>query len=732
MTDRELMNKFLESGYVITDPNKFYREIKTIGLANLLNELNIDTTVKKDYKEFEVEIITFLREVRDILVNDENYNALEADILSDLTELIRQIGDKYILSNKADEERLNLNISLSNAKGELNNFNRDLVNLEEELATVRLNLSSLRRELDSLSASTLSDVDRTKRTFEIMEEIPKLQEKINDINTKIYDLKDQITAQNNTIETLEETLKNVKEVDVPVYDDEFRLNVINDVNRLYSLVSESSLSVNAKNSINRLTHNFNALESLPFVKSDSLKSDLQRIYDRFGITKTNVEVKSDDEMVNENNEYNLEDIINEFKDYKEEDISDYNSFVDSVVGTKVSIEDKKEKEENNLPKKVIFTGKMGDISVNPMAFPGLEIDKEYEVTFEDEIYYHLKDFDTSFYKDAFKLSDRKDKEEEIITPHEEPAEPVVNVDNAEPASVEEENVPSRYHIGDEVVYFDRANLLPEEAEYINIVYFANGIEKNKKYKVKEVFDNGSLKLEGLDAIFPDEAFMSGEEYDKMKEFIVESPKEDVNDNDNFVIYLGPDDNGLEPMMIYKVVEISGNRALLQDIEGNTIEVNNYNEEYFKSYDLTIDEELQEEMPVEEEVVDLPEVILVEKLDNLDKKSSKLFILGLVGFIGTLLANPLLKAAALPIVLSSIGVSALGIITKSKFVKSFVTTKMYKRVKDELQKEEKILNGDIDLSVDELADLKCAIDSLNISINEIDRIAEEQGLSARMI
>ena len=166
MNEREAMQRFLEGGYVITNPNKFYREVRAVGLDYLLNELELNnnrTNAQFDYKAFEDDILSYLREIRSLVVNDENYNSVESDLLANITNLIREVGDKYVISNRADEERLNINLNIASAREESDSLNRDLASAEENLASARRRQGELRRELNELNNSAISNVERTQR-----------------------------------------------------------------------------------------------------------------------------------------------------------------------------------------------------------------------------------------------------------------------------------------------------------------------------------------------------------------------------------------------------------------------------------------------------------------------------------------------------------------------------------------------------------------------------------------
>lgn len=887
MNDRELMNRFLESGYVINEPNKFYREIRAVGLDGLLNELdNIsnETNNSFDYQGFENNFLNYLREIRNIVVNDENYNVVEPDMLSAFTDLLRELGNKYILSNRATEERLNANLDLTAARDELTSLNRELASLEEQLASSRSSHNALRNELIELDTdNTISPIDKTARTFQIMEEVPRLQNEIRDISARIANLREQISNQNRVIENLERSLNEVREVEVPVIDINFQNTLNNDIQRVSNLINESSLSSNTKIEVRRISNNFMAMENIPFANEASRDNSLRRIYDRFGITRTkeyvvdnsaqisasyepteeihekaseeNIEPKEENviesqepdvvkeetievkiippiEKVKSKDDSEIDAIIAEFKNEKAPIDADFDevwqNLKDDFNKKPITFHSKPIIEEKNSAAKIVtFTGKMHNVTVNPKAFEGLEIGRDYEVEFEDEVNYRLKGFDTSFPKDAFALiSNKKEVKEENksnlagrikIVKIEEPAEEEKKEEEKEKvinkptlklvfyhnpdsitelyrtndnmrigeiyefdASYENEeflkltngnfykkeyfitedeykkilaerknNAPkikSRFKVGEDVVYFDRANLTDKEKEDIDRIYFKNGIKKNTKYKIVKINDDGSLLLEGISASFPSEGFMSGKEYDDIQNIINTNlgnkpvSKENLDDiakkfkeNSELVQYVGPTTERLQNGMLYSVEISFGKGALLVDQFGNQMMIDDYTLKNFKPYKVEKKEALalpEESVVLTEE--DLPEVILVEQLDHLDKKSSGIFALGLVGLGVTIFTNPIVGAAALPMLLSSLGVSTLGVISKSKFVKSFYTSKMYHKVKKAIENQEDYLNIHQDLTVDELAEIKGTLRNLNNSLNEIKKICEENGLTSKIL
>lgn len=156
----------------------------------------------------------------------------------------------------------------------------------------------------------------------------------------------------------------------------------------------------------------------------------------------------------------------------------------------------------------------------------------------------------------------------------------------------------------------------------------------------------------------------------------------------------------------------------------------------KKMDIVEEESLEDStslVPIDDkndEVIDnLDEVILVEKFDKLEKIPGYLLGLGLVGIVGTILTMPYLAAFDIPLLLSSMGISATGIFANSKFLPSFIASKNYRKVKRLLdQKEEEIMNQD--LSVDELANLKYQIDISREELNTIEKVCNERGFNPR--
>ena len=128
--------------------------------------------------------------------------------------------------------------------------------------------------------------------------------------------------------------------------------------------------------------------------------------------------------------------------------------------------------------------------------------------------------------------------------------------------------------------------------------------------------------------------------------------------------------------------------------------------------------------------ELKEVTLVEKLDSLDKNGGLLFATGLTGVALSILAGPLVGAVSAPLLVSSIGASLAGIVGKSKFAQSYVASKMYKKINRLLkEKNEELQNQD--LNVEELANLKYAIDDFENNLNSIKQTCDEKGISPRL-
>ena len=897
MNDRDLMDRFFESGYVITEPSKFYREVRTIGLERLLSELennSNESTRSFNYQDFEQRFLDYLREIRNVVVNDENYNIVDSSVLSTFIDTLKELGDKYILSNKANEERLNINLDLTRTREELTSFNRELASMEEELAKLRSNHNNLRNELIELdNDATISPVDKTERTFQIMEEIPSLQTDIRLLNNRISNLREQIRNHVSLIENFEKSLTEVKEAQIPTIDNNFQKSLREDIQKISDLISDSSLSTNAKNEIRRLSNNFIAIESVPFANESSRENSINELYNRFGITRSgdyvstikveqNVEeakvqesTQTKEEIVNEPQEIKEETIEVKITPKNEEKVKIENKRIDDRLIDSIIDEFKNEKapidadfdeiwknikeDFNNKPikiynkplvknesksaKMVIFTGKMHNVTVNPRAFEGLVINKEYEVDFEDEVNYRLKGFNTSYPKDAFVLAKTKvdvnsdvvektkenvkivkieePKVKEKIEVKEEVKKPTLKLvfyhkaddvtelyktnDNMKIGKVYEfdasyedkeflklkngnfykkeyfvtideykklleerkkkaktvvtkENK-SKFKVGEDVVYFDRANLTDEEKKKMIDTYFKNGIKKNHKYKIIKINEDGTLVLEGLKGSFPKEGFLTGKEYDDIKEIInknfgnkkVDSHDLDAiakkfKDNSKLVEYVGPTTERLQNGMLYAVEIVFGKGALLIDQFGNQMMIDNFNPTDFKQYkakentkalvaeNVPINEEESSEIKEEPSIVEeeLPEVILVEQLENLDKVSSTIFVSGLAGLAVTILANPIIGATALPMLLTSLGVSSLGVITKSKFAQSFYTSKMYNKVKKALDNVDATLKSNKDLSVDELTEIKGAMNSLNNSLNEIKKICEDNGLTSKIL
>ena len=651
MTDRELMRALIENGFVTVNPNKFYREVKAVGLSKIVDMLGINNrnnTVTRDYHEFEESIQNYLREIRSLVVNDEDYDRIESEVISEITRNIREAGNKYILSNMANEERLNINENIISARDELNSLNKELVNAEEALANAKRMRADLNRELNALTYdSSIDNMERTERTFEIMDRIPEIDRQVNDAQNKIKDLRDRINGQNMAIEALETAYNNVKEVETPVIDKEFNDEFKEYINRINDAINNSSLSQSTKKEVRRLSSNLISIESMPFINNDINNKRIDELCERFGLARTSgyklpsaekpalpeaskieethekqdgyeaeieevveeptkesqvpineegtieesipvVIVKEKENDVSEPSNATLADeekkeepkgIIDRLSEIlntwptaethedtenktEEEKVGSYDDFFDDVVQSVARV-DLNEPKTNKEPKRVIYTGKIGNMAVTSNVFNGLEVGKEYEVEYEDEVNYHLKGFVASYVKNAFKPANEAVYTEEAI---EEVVEPK-----------------SKFKVGDEVVLFDRPNLSDEEKELIGLLYIKNGIKKNTKYKVAEVKENGALKIEGIDKSFPDEFLMSGKDYDAMKERLLKGL---ARTNQKLVVYMGPTTGNLVHGEVYVEQMKIGNNALLRNVFGEDVKALHYDDKnIFKPYEI---------------------------------------------------------------------------------------------------------------------------------------------------
>lgn len=658
MTDRELMRTLIENGFVTVNPNKFYREVKAVGLSKIVDMLGINNSansVVRDYHEFEDSIQSYLREVRSLVVNDEDYDRVEPEIISEITRNIREAGNKYILSNMANEERLNIHENIISARDELTSLNKELVDAEEVLANAKKARADLNRELNALTYDTsIDDIERTERTFDIMDRIPEIDGQINDAQNRINDLRDRINGQNMTIDALETAYSSVKDVETPVIDKVFNDEFKEYINQINDSINNSSLSQSTKKEVRRLSSNLISIESLPFINNDINNKRINELCERFGLARTSgyelpsaekqalPEANKVEEAKEEKDSYeaDIEEVVekptkessvsiteekpieesipvipdeekqkeeidefdrslglfqgkkessndeqkgivdrlneifntwptaepheeSENKTGEEEKVGTYDDFFTDVAQSVARV-DLNEPKVNKEAKKVIFTGKMGNMDVvNSYMFSGLKVGEEYEVEYEDEINYHLKGFVFSFAKDAFAPVNE-------VVYKEEPIEEVV-----EPKS--------KFKVGDDVVLFDRPNLSDEEKELIGLLYLKNGIKKNTKYKVVEVKDNGALKLEGLDKNFPDEFLMSGKDYDAMKERLINGL---ASANQKLVVYMGPTTGSLVHGEVYVEQMKIGNNALLRNVFGEDIKALHYDDKsIFKPYEV---------------------------------------------------------------------------------------------------------------------------------------------------
>lgn len=657
MTDRELMRTLIENGFVTVNPNKFYREVKAVGLSKIVDMLGINNSansVVRDYHEFEDSIQSYLREVRSLVVNDDDYNRVETDVLSEITRFIREAGNKYILSNMANEERLNIHENIISARQDLTNLNKDLADAEVELAHANNDRALLRKGLDELTKDTsIDNVERTERTFDIMDRIPDADRLVEEAQNRVNNIREIIAAQKSLIGDLETAYSNVKEVETPVIDKDFNDEFKEYINRINDAINNSSLSESTKKEVRRLSSNLISIESLPFINSDINNKRIDELCERFGLARTsgyklpsaerqalpeankieevkeelqdsyeaeieevieepekastatiaeeekveesipviivpdeektpvketNEEVKGQDSVpsIVPNEEKGIVDRLNEIfnpwptaephedteNKKEEEKVGSYEDFFTDVAQSVARV-DLNEPKTNKESKKVIFTGKMGNMDVaNTYMFSGLNVGEEYEVEYEDEINYHLKGFAFSFAKAAFAPVN-----EAVYS--EEPIEKVV-----EPKS--------KFKVGDEIVLFDRPNLSDEEKELIGLLYLKNGIKKNTKYKVAEVKENGALKLEGFDKNFPDEFLMNGKDYDAMKERLLKGL---ASTNQKLVVYMGPTTGNLIHGEVYVEQMKIGNNALLRNVFGEDIKALHYDDKsIFKPYE----------------------------------------------------------------------------------------------------------------------------------------------------
>ena len=629
MSDKELMLSLLENGFVVINSNKFYREVRAIGLNKIVEMLNINKDVSssaRNYIEFETGISSYLRTVRDLVVNDENYNTIESDDLKNITALIREVGDKYIISNRANENRMNIKIDIDRANEDLIEMNRDLAKTEEELASTKRARANLNRTLIDLSNDTsISNIERTEQTFDIMAKITENDEKVFNCQNTINNIREIIRAQMATIDALNNSYNEVVEVSLPIIDKEFNAEFTDYINRINEIINNSALTPTTRKEVRRLSANLISLEALPFKSGEISERKISELCERFGLAKTNeylstlpsaeknalpaknsdediapetdntskddekdfeveitevkepevtvVPIKSEDESKEEKigivfitpDEEQRKEKDNDAEVKSEEDTKEesYKSIADRLNEIFSNIPNSKEekKEETNTKKIVVYTGRIGKLPVNSTYFAGLEAGKKYVVEYEDEATYRLKGFDTSFIKDAFI--------------------PAKSTDIYE-TSIEEPKYKSKFKVGDEIALVANPNINDSEKELMKKFYFEKGLKWNQKYKVTEIAGNDLLKLEGFDEVYPDEYFINGKDFDALRDRLIKGL---ATTSQKLVKYNGPSTDELIEGEIYVEVFPMDNSALLRDIYGNEITVMTYNRDLFVPYQL---------------------------------------------------------------------------------------------------------------------------------------------------
>ena len=844
MNERYLLNELENNGYLIGNPNKFFREVRAVGLERLIKEINTyldKATNTRDYNDFEEDIARFLRAVRGLVVNDENYSKVESSTLSAITRTIREIGDKYIISNNNAEELISVNENITSVKNDLAELNKSLEEKEEEIKDKNRILGDLRREIKNISDDTsMTNIDRTRRTFEIMEEMPKIQKEISRLQNEVNGIKEKIAANEETIASLNTYLDSLKNPAIPIINKDFNDEFLQDINNISNLINNSVLSDSTKNEIRKISANLVAMANLPFTNNEVGARSLNELLERIGLVKTTKELKPiiiEEQVIEYEPQESHNDLIDDSQEIE-------NDFVEETPLIEIPIEEEKDEfddliqvfNKDTLPKSQPIVVDDSELKEKIKAFNEdnesgqipIE-DESQEIESVDDIVVPIEEVKDSpdkaltteeivtKFENLFGTPSNEEKIEQVVS-HENDDEKVseekeeqnetipyqvgdeveiifnkdeltddewnyanevylkkglvngksyiiskVNNDGSvefegidgkfpvfiakgvinnneeikeEPQKVNKKKSP--YQVGDEVVYFDRINVTLDELAYYQEEFINRGIEKSKKYKVIKVNDDGTIELEGLNGKFKTEGFMLGQIYDQSEEIRKRNleankraHKPKVFNNGDLIEYVGRDNGRLINGHKYKIELLMADSVLLSDSDGNQMVID-FDKNLFELSNEKVVEEPQKENKNDEIDFDedLSEVINVEKITKLEKIGNKLVIYGICGIVGTIFALPLLGAADAAILLSTIGISLSGVITKSKFVKSFVASSMYKKVKKLLKvKEEEIKEED--LSVDELAELKYNIDILNGHLNEIERTSAEKDINYKM-
>lgn len=510
MNDKELMQEFMKY-YVIKDPNKFYREISTTSLSELMDELNSarsNVVEEFNYGTFERDVLSYIRNLRNLVARDRLTTYTNREDIEAFTNSLRNIDNTYLLSNKVEY-----------ANSELSNLKRTG--------------GSLRRELHDLATASISDEERTMKTFDLMALIRENDEKIKE--------------KSNEAKELQKNVDDFTGLGITSIRDKF----LDDLNKVINLISKLNLSDSTKNKIREANNHIRMKYMMLGRTGERANNALSGLFDRFGIGAKDLTMIHDEVLVNAagaktDEEFEVKSNVNLVETKKDANSEKELALIDQVM---------------------VFNGlNAGSIAGNRADYSKLERGKEYKIVdarneglevklegFDD--YFAISCFDTKekweekeifrtereeklnligqtykYYgtKNSVNLSDAGDYGK-LVTGGDYKIEDVVFSDKKE-AYVKFEGLTGYYNLTDfatplvwehhhPVVNNEPSDRLKNHIDKV-FVYNPSGIfrspdlEAGKEYTVEDVLKGGFYKLKGVDGKFSMTDFVSKEAYDK--------------------------------------------------------------------------------------------------------------------------------------------------------------------------------------------------------------------------
>ncbi len=496
MNDKQLINSFLERGYVITDPVKFYHAVRTSSMESLLSELEESeksAPVRYLYTSFESDVREYLNGLRSAVNN--NYRIANAPLYytyEDFIEDIRQFADKYMITRAADEQRVDINVRISAAREELDRLNAELTEANNELTTINQRRGALNRELRDLSNNTeISNADKTSRTFEIMSELERLNSEVIDKRRIVRERRDLSEQKTEEIRNLQVEYNNVKEVETPEITIDMRDEFISDLNNLEANALRITKNEDDIRTIRQLTGKFRSGMYIALADKQAANSKLKEIYDRFGITKTDTPVVNK-EPIPEVQEEPKEEVKNETPN--------------------------PEPENKDKGKKIVFLGSYSEIPIATSDYDKLVEGQEYTIKDSDEVSYRLEEVEgVSFSKKAFVEPSMWSTIVALVPKNIDPPKAEVHEEPKEEPIAEE----GKLKAGDKMVFHS------EDKSFIYSLYtVVDNFKEGEEIEIESVLSNG-YKIKGHDAIIKREDMVTLEEWKKMQksEPVEEKPAE---------------------------------------------------------------------------------------------------------------------------------------------------------------------------------------------------------------